>query len=193
LYHHKSSIEPNSISNKFRRATLNFENAIHFAIGEYIFLADQDDIWCPNKIQICLPLLEKFDLVVHNSFFIDGLGNQFSHELNLPFKSGVYNVIRNSYVGCLMAFNRKIKNLAIPFPSGLIAHDIWIGFISNFYGKVFFLNDKLIYNRRHGNNVSFNAEKNGNKTLFRIFFRVQVLKVTLIYIIDWLFRKLKAK
>ena len=34
--------------------TGNFEHCIALARGEYIFLCDQDDIWKPNKVALCL-------------------------------------------------------------------------------------------------------------------------------------------
>lgn len=45
----------------------NFENALRYAKGEYIFLADQDDWWMPNKVEKCLEDLIKHTLVVHQA------------------------------------------------------------------------------------------------------------------------------
>ena len=41
----------------------NFENALRNAKGEYIFLADQDDVWFPNKYKTMLSFLSDYDLV----------------------------------------------------------------------------------------------------------------------------------
>lgn len=188
VYHLVSEIVPDSVQNRFKRATLNFENALKHAKGDYFFLSDQDDVWCPNKIKLCLPYLKEYDLLVHSSYIIDEFGNQLDQDLNLPFRTGLINLKKNSYIGCLMVFNKKMKELSIPFPKGLLAHDIWIGFISQFSGKVYFLKEKLIYNRRHGNNVSFNAEKSDNRLFFKIFYRMHFLRLFLMFLI---FRRLK--
>ena len=41
-------------------ATLNFENALKHAMGDYIFLADQDDVWVHNKVAVMMKYLENF-------------------------------------------------------------------------------------------------------------------------------------
>ena len=59
------------IKGDFHNFTFNFENAIKQAKGEYIFLADQDDVWLPNKYHECLHELKKYDLICHNSKITD--------------------------------------------------------------------------------------------------------------------------
>ena len=36
----------------------NAENALQHARGEYIFLADQDDVWHKNKVSVCFSYLD---------------------------------------------------------------------------------------------------------------------------------------
>ena len=36
------------MNNREKGYTSNFENALSYAIGDYIFLSDQDDIWMSN-------------------------------------------------------------------------------------------------------------------------------------------------
>ena len=38
--------------------TFNFENALKEAKGDYIFLADQDDVWKTNKVEVCMKWLQ---------------------------------------------------------------------------------------------------------------------------------------
>src|SRR5687767_5839595 len=42
----------------------NFELALSRSAGNLIFLADQDDIWHPEKLETMLPHLSTYDLVV---------------------------------------------------------------------------------------------------------------------------------
>ena len=42
-----------------RSPTLNFENALSHAQGDYIFLADQDDVWLPGKVSACVQWLNR--------------------------------------------------------------------------------------------------------------------------------------
>ena len=50
----------------------NFENAIKRAMGNYIFMSDQDDVWFPNKYNAILSYLKINDLVHHNSELTKG-------------------------------------------------------------------------------------------------------------------------
>lgn len=38
--------------------TLNFENALRQAKGDHIFLSDQDDVWKPEKVAVCMKWLK---------------------------------------------------------------------------------------------------------------------------------------
>ena len=49
IIHHKG--KQHKFYKSIFAATENFENALMYATGEYIFLSDQDDIWYPNRIR----------------------------------------------------------------------------------------------------------------------------------------------
>jgi glycosyltransferase involved in cell wall biosynthesis len=135
----------------------NFENAISKANGDIIFLADQDDVWMPNKIKEHLELHRKYDLVMSDAVVVDENGNiifeSFFKARNS--KKGVLNnLVKNSYIGCCISFNRKICNAALPFPPYIYMHDCWIGIIGELKGNVIFHEEKLIRYLRHSNNAS---------------------------------------
>ena len=154
----------------------NFENAIRHCSGEYIFLCDQDDVWLPQKVS---RVTEKLDggamAVLHDAQVGDG-------NLNITepsfFKAhgtrpGVLaNIIRNSYVGCCMAFDARLREYILPFPEDLPMHDQWIGIIASIKGRVEFLNEPLIIYRRHGGTVT------GGKTapMQKIRWRAAIIK-----------------
>src|SRR5439155_17750553 len=48
----------------FRNPTRNFEYALEHCKNEIIFLADQDDIWYPEKINVMVSALEDCDLAI---------------------------------------------------------------------------------------------------------------------------------
>lgn len=139
----------------------NFENAIKNCNGKYIFLSDQDDVWMDNKIEIVLDFFEKekCECVVHDAMVINEENN---FEVTIPsyFKmrktrEGKFtNIIKPSYLGCCMAFSKKMCSYILPFPEGIEMHDRWIGSVCDTYGEVKFLNKVLIKYRRHGRNVS---------------------------------------
>lgn len=137
----------------------NFANAIANANGKYIFLSDQDDIWEKNKIDKILKVFKKENCVVvtHDAQVINS-----KQEIVIPSffeyrKCGsgfIKNIWKNTYIGCCMAFDAKIKNRILPIPNNIEMHDQWIGLIGEKNGKSIFLKEKLIKYRRHDNNVS---------------------------------------
>src|SRR5437867_11201695 len=97
----------------------NFENALKKATGDIIFLSDQDDIWLPGKVEICKQYLNKYHLVVTDAKVIDEDLSVLSESLFQVYNSGpgtFRNLIRNSFIGCCMAFRHEILQLVLPFP-----------------------------------------------------------------------------
>ncbi|MCF8428655.1 MAG: glycosyltransferase family 2 protein [Bacteroidia bacterium] len=164
-------------------AVNNFENALKQATGEIIFLADQDDVWFPEKVKIQVALLEKNDLVLSDAIVVDELGN-VQHpsffKMNYSGKGLIRNWVNNSYMGCCMAFNRKVLTYVLPFPEKIAMHDSWIGLNASLIGKCYFLNTPLIHYRRHGKNTMASFKKNHLPVIYQISYRLymmyQVLK-----------------
>lgn len=157
-------------------AVRNFESVLTEARGDVLFLCDQDDVWQPDKVSAVLREIGRgADLVLHDAAVTDA-------ELHVTAPSFfalhgsrpgfVRNFLRNSYMGCCMAFTREIAQRALPFPDGIPMHDQWIGLIAEQRGKVCFLPEPLILYRQHGGNVT------GGKTSFRqkLVWRVSLLR-----------------
>ena len=161
----------------------NFENAIRHTSGDCIFLCDQDDVWEKNKVNRCLEVLQSADLVVHNLLVMNGEGcvSDMDFFSIRHSREGYWrNLYKNSFMGCCMAFRRDILNYLLPFPEGILWHDMWIGLMVEKKGKVKFIDDKLLYYRRHGSNVSATAEKSSFSLFFQIKYRLQMLYYTMI-------------
>ena len=171
----------NKIKSKysFNLTTQNLQNALLKARGEIIFLADQDDVWIDNKIERCINYLKNgYDLILHDCAIVDQNNNLIDKsyfKLNNSTPGIFNNIVKNSYLGCCMAINKKVLNYALPFPKD-IPHDIWIGLIAEEFTKVKFLQEILINYRRHGNNLSASGEKSSNTLLFKIKYRAIILR-----------------
>jgi len=164
----------------------NFENALINSSGDYIFLADQDDVWLPKKIKIMVEKLESYDLVISDCILVNEklqiIINSF-YSFNKSRPGFIQNVIKNSYIGCCMAFNRKILNASLPFPEKIPMHDWWIGLIGSLFGKVIFLDDKLILYRRHSASASITGNKSNYSFIMKLEWRINLVKeITLRYI-----------
>lgn len=151
----------------FQNVIFNFENALKNATGDIIFLSDQDDIWYNNKVSELVNILETYDLVYTNASVFKNIKEE-SFLFNTKNQYGVINnFIKNNCLGATMAFKASVLKYSLPFPKKIPMHDMWIYFISAFYGKTFYYNQPLIYYRRHGSNVSNASEKTTN-SLFKI-------------------------
>jgi glycosyltransferase involved in cell wall biosynthesis len=141
------------IGNKFRDPIKNFQNALSHAVGDYIFLADQDDIWVKSKYQDMMQLLTEYDLVISDSMIVDEQLQVLHPSFFDYFKSGkgvLKNMIRSSYYGSCMAFKKRVLTAALPFPDTKeIGHDLWIGLVAEMTGTVYFYKKPLLLYRRH--------------------------------------------
>lgn len=139
----------------------NVENALRACDGAYIFLADQDDVWMPEKVERVMAAFEHdgVSLVVHDAVVTDGTCENVVLESFYSLKgsgAGVLkNIWRNTYIGCCMAFKRELLEEVLPIPNYIEMHDQWIGVINDQLKRgTSFIPDKLIKYRRHGNNAS---------------------------------------
>ncbi len=165
--------------NIFHSPVFNFENALKYVQGEYIFLCDQDDVWASNKVEMMLSYLKEYDLVVSDCCVTDEnlkvIGESF-YKLSAPKKGFWSNLIKNHYMGCCMAFKRSVLEIALPFPPKVALHDIWIGLCAEAFFNTKFIPDKLLKYRRHGDNASSTAGKSCLSIRLRIAYRIYLLK-----------------
>lgn len=164
---------------KEQSLVLNFENTLNKAKNNYIFLADQDDIWKPNKVTVMKKLLYSYDLIVSAMTIIDSHGNIIEQELykKTELRKGLLvNIIKNSYQGATMAFNKKILDRALPFPKDIPMHDWWIGLIAELYGTTYICEETLISYRRHKANASTSTHKSKFTIYKKIYMRYIMLK-----------------
>lgn len=138
----------------------NFDYGISESNGDIILLADQDDVWFPNKIHTVKHLFEsdsELTCIVSDLTVIDGEGNQTApsfFELRQAKVGYWNNLLKNSFIGNAMAFRATMKPYILAIPVTAPMHDQWIGLINERYGKVLFLHEALGAYRRHGHNVT---------------------------------------
>ncbi|BAN07214.1 Glycosyltransferase-like protein [Levilactobacillus brevis KB290] len=144
----------------------SFQRAIENSRGDYIFFADQDDIWLDGKIdKVMKSFKEGADLVVHDSKVTDAnlkvISNSWNNYNQNKFrKSYIWTIIKNPFTGADMAITRNILRVIMPFPKKIPMHDWWIGCVcQKMHLKICILRDPLILYRRHGNNVTGKAHQ----------------------------------
>lgn len=140
----------------------NYERALQASKGEFIFLADQDDIWLPGKAEKVLAALKDADLVIHDAWMLrpsEPSGSSWVHTGKLsdirPYRSGVAaNWWKNRYTGNCIAFRRLVLDKAFPFPKNLPMHDQWLGLVAEKFFRVSYVAETLIEYRQHSDNAT---------------------------------------
>jgi glycosyltransferase involved in cell wall biosynthesis len=157
----------------------NFEASLSQSKGDIIFLADQDDVWAVSKIEIVTRYLQHHDLIVSDCAIVDqGLNTKFDsfYSIHGSRKGFLKNLVKNSYMGCCMAFNRKLLKKALPFPADIPMHDQWLGMIGELHFRVRFINEVLVHHRKHEKNGSSTARESHLSLSKKLTHRYQVLK-----------------
>ena len=168
----------------------NFENALKKCTGDYIFLADQDDLWMQNKVQSFIDFIEKYpsaSCIFSDGILIDENDNQLLGEMNhtIHESSEMLWLDRNKYLeravsqplanGMAICISKKLLESALPFPDIKGSHDQWLIFCSLCLDTCYYLNKKLVKYRLHGNNTAGNPVYKGKPSirLKKIYARIK--------------------
>lgn len=184
IYHHKKHPKD---KHSGEIVAHNFENAIRQAQGDYIFIADQDDEWFPNKVSTFLDHFKKYDMVVSNATVIEvetGKEKGLLYWRRSPLKN--YFLKKGKYFGCTMAINRKMKDNVLPFPARIPLHDMWIGLVSELTGQAIYIETPLMYYRSSSKSVSHNVN---NSWCYKICYRIYLLTHVYMRVIKSKFNK----
>lgn len=139
------------------------EDALQRASGEILFLSDDDDVWAENKVKRYLEIFNAspdVHIVTSRVRLIDEDGNPYTDDRlirNGKFFAGFWrNVYKNHYQGSAMAIRASLLQRVLPFPvRPAFLHDAWIGTRNAIAGgKTVFIDEELLYYRRHPNNFS---------------------------------------
>lgn len=164
-YAERSSIPIRIAFNELRLgAPRNFARAMSLCRGEFIALADQDDIWHPRKLEQALDIFQKekdIDLIVGDSCLVDSLGkfSGLSHWQQLGFnpkktQRGVWKTLlkHNVLPGACMVLRSRLRDQALPLPDYWM-HDYWLGLVACSTGKVLLISHPWQDYRQHDGNA----------------------------------------
>ena len=151
----------------------NFGNAMQHCKNDIIFLSDQDDIWCPNKVDIIKSIFSenpKAVVILHNATVLKN-GNEEGLLFEGYNKGVISNLIKSAYWGCCMAVKREFIHPFLPFNDSVIAHDQLIGLLAEHVNGTIYLPKTLIMHRIHETNKTKKLSLNK-----KLSFRLRVLK-----------------
>ncbi|MGL4955750.1 MAG: glycosyltransferase family 2 protein [Bacteroidales bacterium] len=160
--------------------THNFENSLLHSCGEFIFLADQDDVWLSNKIEITLPFLKQDKLICADAYITNEhlQINEKLSEWRTYRKGYIHNLTKSSFLGASMAFNRKLLDYFLPIPN-VLGHDMWFYLLASLKFNIYYIDTPLIFYRRHINTVTPSGKKSQNSICFKLKYRLHFLYYTL--------------
>ena len=148
----------------------NFTNALALAVGEYIFLSDQDDIWERHKIANTLermtdmeaqagpeePLLIFTDLQVVEAN-MKPVAVSFMHFSKLDGRRTALHqlLIQNVVTGCTVLINGSLKKLALEHITDdrVLMHDWWFAIVASAMGTISYIDEQTVMYRQHGGNI----------------------------------------
>lgn len=163
-----------------KKVSLNVQNALMHCHGDYIFLADQDDIWLEGRVSHTLELLELDEptLVVCDCNVIDENYSitEPSYFNYLPPSDNFFRtILKSSFHGCCMCFNKALLQKVFPFPDYSLGHDLWIGLTAIKFGEIKFVRKSLISYRRHSATVTMTGNKSKNSLRFKLYYRFMII------------------
>jgi len=143
----------------------SFIRAASLCQGDLIAFCDQDDVWQPQRLAICLPLFADEDvlLCLHSAIVVDDalrpLGFLSPHIKRscviasaAPLKDhfpGFATIVRRSTPGLFQQPRPPALDGTQPMP-----HDTWASILARSFGSIAFIEQPLAFYRRHQSNIT---------------------------------------
>lgn len=195
----------------------NFEKAISLTKGDLIFLADQDDIWYKDKVEIMVKFFKENSnckLLFTNGDLIDENGDSlnatlwqkwnFDTDLQKAWRNNnnaFYDLLenKNKITGATICFHKLLKKEMPIIGYQFFYHDAFLGIHAAAQNGLFFINQSLIQYRIHckqqvgvANKLSLNEFLRQNSGIIsKPEFINRILNLYKRKKIDFIFRKIK--
>lgn len=143
-----------------------------YGAGEYVAFADQDDVWLPDKLRVCMetmlkseqqygsdtPIVVHTDLVVVDSTLHIVAKSFWEYTFIKPDvlnRRAEYLAICNSVTGCTMLMNQAARRVSLPLGERALMHDAAIAISTMLnHGRVVPVYVQTMWYRQHGDNVA---------------------------------------
>lgn len=135
----------------------------------YVALADQDDVWRPDKLARELELLQSREaevgantpILVHSDLTVVAEDLSVVHPSFLRFQGLDREagaplgrlLVQNFVTGCTVVLNRALVDVATPLPK-VVMHDWWLALCAAALGQLVYLPAPTVLYRQHGRNAA---------------------------------------
>ncbi len=148
--------------------TANVNRLLEATSAPCVALADQDDLWLPQKLEQALALMQQLErhhgaatpLLVHSDLeLVDAqahpLGCRYLQRQRLdPQRTAPVDLaLTNVVTGCTALLNRALVAQALPIPPEALMHDWWLALVASVLGQIALLEPPTVLYRQHGANV----------------------------------------
>lgn len=140
-----------------------------FKESDFIMLADQDDVWLPDKVEKTLSLMLKGDTsrprLVHTDAYLTDeslnvTADSFKKFATIPKDISFNRLLAENIVqGASAMINSALAKLAAPDDKNIVIHDWWLALIASAVGEIAYLDEPTFYYRQHSENVIGALEK----------------------------------
>ena len=135
---------------------------------EYIFLADQDDCWFPDKLSRSIAALreeerkfgESLPILCHTDCSLvnsrgELLAKSYRRYQKLPGASCRFSrlLLQNHVTGASVGINKALLQYCKEIPEQVKMHDHWLALLANCFGEIQYLPYATYAYRQHGENV----------------------------------------
>lgn len=158
----------------------NISVMAEYAQGEYIFLADQDDVWKENRVSYQIGYMDK-----HPECIVSLCDRSIANEnLEIMEESNFHYI---GYTMEIMDFQEVIKHrgafaansMAIRngeyhifnIPTGVVSHDTFMAVMASQYGTINYIYEPLLIYRIHSNNLSGNYSAEFSRNALQCFIK----------------------
>jgi glycosyltransferase involved in cell wall biosynthesis len=168
----------------------SFSRALALAQHDVIIMADQDDIWLPDRVRLMSAGLAGLGrlALASNSEFMRGSGAMMIYECegvtsatSSDYAGNIWSIFtgRRRYYGCAMALRREFCKVILPIPAYVESHDLWIAMAGNMARANVHLDENTLVRRVHGNNASIISRPLVKKLWSRVIFAISYVDLWL--------------
>jgi len=126
----------------------------------FVALADQDDVWFPDKLETCLAAFTPETTLVYGDMqIVDGAGTLLSPTYWTTRENNYTNLttllLANTVTGAASLFRSELLEYILPFPQRMTGHyhDHWIASVAIAMGELAYVDRALHAYRQHDDNV----------------------------------------
>ncbi len=127
--------------------------------NDLIALADQDDVWLPQKLEFLENEIQDKALIFGDAQVVDADGKIMADswrsyskiEKKISMEQQIAGI--NNVTGCLSLFRASLLKTILPIPEGVTVHDRWIAMIADRQGGIAAIDAPVVQYRIHSNNA----------------------------------------